>query len=125
MLKDMLSGQRDTIVRSIVSKLGVDAGQASGFVDKAVAMIEKLVKSGDLDVKKLAAGDMGALTSKLDLGSLGSLLGGGETEARQGLASIMGPLQEKLSGGGAGDLLGKIPGAKGALGGLGGKMFGR
>lgn len=125
MIQELISDHMDEIVAAITSKLGVNSDQAGGFVTKAIGMIEGLVSKGDLDVKDLASGNLSALTSKLDMGSLGSLLGGGQEQATQGLETLMGPLTSKLSAGGAMDMLGKLAGGdKGGLGGMVGKIFG-
>lgn len=128
MLGELLSGERDGIIGAITSKVGASEDQAGGFLDKAISMIEGLIGSGDLDIQSLLKGDLSALTSKLDLGSLGSMLGGGEDKAKQGIEALAGPLTSKLGeGGDAKDLLEKLTGGKGGLGGaLGGlgKMFG-
>jgi len=76
MIQELISDHMDDIVAAITSKLGVNSDQAGSFVTKAISMIEGLVSKGDLDVQDLAGGNLAALTSKLDMGSLGSLLGG-------------------------------------------------
>ncbi len=129
MLSELLSGERDGIISAISSKVGASEGQAGGFLDKAISMIEGLIGSGDLDISSLLKGDLSALTSKLDLGSLGSMLGGGEDKAKQGLEALAGPLTSKL--GESSDAVGmleKLAGGKGGIGGaIGGigKMFGK
>ena len=127
MLSELLSGERDGIISAITSNLGASQDQAGGFLDKALSMIEGLIGSSDLDIQALLKGDLSALTSKLDLGSLGSMLGGGEDKAKQGLEAIAGPLSSKLGeGGDAMDMLSKLAGGEGglggALGGLGKKL---
>ncbi len=127
MLAELLSDQKDGIVNAISSKAGATQEQAGGFLEVAISKIEDLVGAGKLDIASLLKGDVSALTSSLDLGMLGSILGGGEDKAKQGLGALMGPLQDKLGGGDAAGLIEGLTG-KGAvgdtLGGLG-KMFGR
>jgi len=129
MLSELLSGERDGIISAITSKVGASEGQAGGFLDKAISMIEGLIGSGDLDIQSLLKGDLSALTSKLDLGSLGSMLGGGEDKAKQGIEALAGPLMGKLgesedAAGMLGKLVGGEGGISGAIGSLG-KMFGK
>lgn len=111
MFKELVQDKMGEMVSAVTSSLGVDETQATGFVAQTIDMIENLVGSGNLEVSKLASGDFSELTSKLDLATLGSLIGGGNAAAERGLNALAGPLKSKLeSAGGAADLLGKLGG---------------
>ncbi len=127
MLEELLKGDMGDIVSDLSSKLGTSEDQAGGFIQKAIAMIENLLGKGDLDLSALMQGDLSAITSKLDLGSLGSMLGGGEAEGQKGVEALMGSLGDKLGGDDAAGMLEKLTGGADLgdmLGGLGG-MFGK
>ncbi len=127
MLQELLGGDVRSIISAISSKVGASEAQAGGFLDQALTMIEQAIASGKLDMDALLKGDLSSLTSALDMGSLGQLLGGGEGEAQQGLDAMIGPLKDKLAG--QGDLsamLGNLTGQDGgqAVGDLMGKLGG-
>lgn len=133
MLKELLDGDdKKSIISAITSKLGASDGEAGGFLDKALDMIENAIGSGKLDLDAILKGDISSLKSAIDLGSLGQMLGGGKEKGEQGVEAMIGPLKDKLSG--SGDLsgmLGKIMGGDGEGGGAGdllgklGGMFGK
>lgn len=128
MLDQLLQGDmKDTILKALVAKLGVDESQAGSFLEKAVSMISGLISGDQLDPKALLGGDISALTSKLDMGSLAGVLGGDAGKADTGLRTIM----DQVSGDAAGGLLGKLGDAMGgggdagdALKGIAGKFLG-
>ncbi len=131
MIQELLGGDAKNIISAISSKVGASESQAGGFLDKAISMIEQAIASGKLDINTLLKGDLSALASSLDLGSLGNLLGGGEDKAKTGLEAMIGPLKDKLAGqGDLGAMLGNLTGQDGGqavgdvLGKLGG-MFGK
>ena len=127
MLQELLGGDAQGIISAISSKVGASEGQAGGFLEKALSMIEQAVASGKLDMDSLLKGDLSSLTSALDMGSLGQMLGGGEDKAQQGLDAMIGPLKDKLAGeGDLGAMLGNLTGQDGgqAVGDIMGKLGG-
>lgn len=124
MLDQLLQGDmKDTILKALVAKLGVDESQAGSFLEKAVSMISGLMQGGELDPTALLGGDISALTSKLDMGSLAGALGGDAGKADTGLRTLM----DQVSGDAAGGLLGKLGdlgGGGDALKGIAGKFLG-
>ncbi len=129
MLDQLLSGEKDSIISAISSKAGASPEQAGGFLEVILSKIEGLIGAGDLDMASLLKGDLSAITSKLNLGELGAILGGGDDKAKAGIGALLGPLQDKLGGDDAAGLLEGLMGGKssgglgGALGGIG-KKFG-
>ncbi|MEO1716613.1 MAG: hypothetical protein AAFR76_05830 [Planctomycetota bacterium] len=121
MLNDLLAEHKDDLIAAVMSKLGVNADQGGGFVNKLIEMVQDKVGSGDLDLSALLSGDLGSLKSALNLEVLGSALGGGADKGEEGLGAVIGPLKDKLGGmGDAGVLLGKTTGSIGGGKGLGG-----
>lgn len=127
MIQELLGGDAKQIISAISSKVGASESQAGGFLDKAIGMIEQAIASGKLDINALLKGDISSLKSALDLGSLGSVLGGGEDKAEQGLHAMIGPLKDKLaSQGDLSSMLSNLTGQDGsqAVGDIMGKLGG-
>ncbi len=141
MLDQLLGGSKSSIVSALSSQLGISAEQANGFVAKVVPMFEGLLKSGNLDVSKLLAGDFSSLTSKLDISSLSQLVGGDMAKAHTGVntvaTGVVDALKQSGGSGAVNQLLGQFSGSAGekaggglasgladAVGGLG-KLFGK
>lgn len=129
MLDKLLIGHKDTLIKALTSKLGVNEDQAGGFLAKILPMIQGMFSDGKLDANSLMKGDLSAVKNNLDLGMLGGLLGGGKEKAEQGIDAIADPISNELGkldnpmemlgglldGGGSDDLMAK---AKKGLGGL-------
>lgn len=96
MIEKLLAGQKDDLMKLVMSKLGVSDDQAGGFLTKLFPMIQGLMGDGKLDPSALLNGDVSALKSGLDLESLGSMLGGGKDKAEQGIDAVAGPISETL-----------------------------
>lgn len=140
-ISQVLGDKKGDIIAMLISKLGVNEGQAGGFLGSLVPQVLGMLKGGKLDVASLMGGDTSVLKSGLDLGALGGLLGGGKDKAEQAIDTVAGPIAKQL--GGLGDLqglLGQLGDVQGMLddgepgglddaarkigGGLMGKVFG-
>ncbi|MEL6796066.1 MAG: hypothetical protein AAFO89_04505, partial [Planctomycetota bacterium] len=61
MLNDLLAEHKDDLIAAVMSKLGVNADQGGGFINKLIEMVQDKVGSGDLDLSALLSGDLGSL----------------------------------------------------------------
>ena len=141
-ISQVLGDKKGDIVSMLTSKLGVNAGQADGFLGSLIPQVLAMLKGGKLDIASLLGGNTSALKGGLNMDALGKLLGGGQAEAAQAVDTIAKPLGEQLNGlGDLQGLLGKLGDLDGMLddgkpggiddavrkvgGGLMGKMFGK
>lgn len=124
MLNQLLGSNLNAIIAKVSAAIGLPEAQARAFVDKALPMVEKLLKSDKVDVASLLSGGAGGasgLASKLDLGALTGLVGGDTGKAKQGAGALVEGLVQQLSkdpaaaaklaeqfGGGKGGLLGSL-----------------
>lgn len=133
MIEQLLASAKDGIVKDLMGKLGLNADQAGGFLQKGISLIEGAIKSGTLDTSSLVQGNASGILSKLNLGSLAGLVGSDTNKAKSGMESILTPLMNgiKNNAGGAEKILGQLTGAAGHEGigakvaGLAGKVFGK
>lgn len=141
-ISQVLGDKKGDIVSMLTSKLGVNAGQADGFLGSLIPQILGMLKGGKLDLASLLGGNTSALKGGLNMDALGELLGGGKAEAAQAVDTVAKPIGEQIKGiGDLQGLLGKIGDVDGLLddgkpggiddavrnigGGLMGKMFGK
>lgn len=132
MLEQLLAGTKDGVIKDLMTKLGLNADQAGSFLQKGLALLEGAIKSGGISGSSLTQGSAGSVLSKLNLGSLTSLVGGDAGKARSGMESILTPLLNgiKSNSGVAQNLLGQLAGAShegiGArVASFAGKVFGK
>lgn len=134
MLEQLLAGAKDGIIKDLMGKLGLNADQAGGFLQKGLALIEGALKSGTLKSSSFVQGGSQGILSKLNIGSLAGLAGGDAGKARTGMESILTPLinSVKNNAGGAEALLGQLTGAGtghesfgSKVVGIAGKVFGK
>jgi hypothetical protein len=127
MLEQLLGGNQANLISTLSKTMGVSGNQAGGFLNQAIKMLEGLLGSGKIDPSALLKGDLAALTSKLDMKSLASLIGGDTAKAQQGLGAILGSLTQNKSG--LESMLGQLAGSSssgglmGAAKGIAGKLF--
>jgi hypothetical protein len=131
MLSQLVGSNLDTIIAKVSAAIGLPEAQARAFLEKALPMVEKLLKSGKVDAASLLSGGAGGasgLASKLDLGALAGLVGGDAGKAKQGAGAVVEGLLQHLSkdpaaaaklaeqyGGAKGGMLGAIGLAAGKL----------
>lgn len=141
-INQVLGDKKSDIVTTLMGKLGVNEGQAGGFLEMLVPQVMAMLKNGKLDVESLLGGNTAALKGGLNMDALGQLLGGGRAEADRAVDAVAQPIGEQLKG--VGDLqglLGQLGDVQGMLddgkpgglddtirevgGGLLGKVFGK
>ncbi len=133
MLEQLLSGAKDSILKELTGRLGLNPDQAGGFLQKGLALLEGAFKGGKLDLASLTSGTPSTVASKLDTTPLAGLVGGDPGKARVGLESILGPLMSSIknNAGGAQQILGHLTGEGGKTGLMGqvtefaGKLMGK
>ena len=133
MLNQLLGSNLQPIITRVASAIGLPEAQAKSFVDKALSMVEGLLKSDKADIASLlSAGGAGAssIVSKLDLSGLTGLVGGDTAKAKQGATTVVDGLLAQVTKDPtiAARLLEQFGGKNGSLGSLGqmaGKLFGR
>lgn len=97
MLSELLGENKDQLVQTLASKIGLSTGEADGFLAQALAMLQNMLAGGKLDLASLLAGASGeSLASGLDLSALTGMLGGDADRARTGLGTIIESLTAKL-----------------------------
>lgn len=132
MLDKLIAEHKDRLLENLVSQVGLGKDEAGGFLSKIIGSIQGLIGGGKLDLKDLIGGNVGAITSKLDMNDLAGALGGSKDKAEQGVNAVVSQLSgilgeksdiaESLLGKvGGGDLGSKLDAAKG----IAGKLFGR
>jgi hypothetical protein len=125
MLDQILGGSKDSIIQGLTSKLGIGPGQANGFLNKALSLLQGGLSSGKVDPGELERGDTSGIMSKLDVNQLSGYVGGDTGKARSGMETIIGHISSAVSsGGGAKALLSQF-GAGAGAGGSGGGVMGQ
>lgn len=131
-LNKILDANASDLISSVVEKTGLDADQARSFVPEAASSIFDTIKrgAGDLDLSQAMSNPRG-LIEKIDLSALAAKVGIDREQASSGLAAIVPDLlrsfKEKAGGFEAiGSMTGGLKRDIGdAVGGLGGKLFGK
>lgn len=132
MLEQLLGSAKSNVLQDLTSKLGLENSQAQGFLQQALALIERAFKNGKFDPSALLGGNLSSILGKLDLGSLSGLVGGDAGKAKTGMESVLDGLLNgikndpqqatalltQLTGGNNSGLLGQVSG-------LAGKLFGK
>ena len=124
MLDELLGSMKGELLEKLHGQSGIESGEAEGFFDRAVEMIQGVIGGGDFDIAELLQGNFGGLLEKLDLGALTGMISGGEADVRGGIEAMLSGVTEKVGVDDAGDLLSKLTDGRG-LGGMMGKMFGQ
>jgi len=134
LIQQVLGDKKSDLVSMLTGKLGVDDGQAGGFLESLVPQVMSMLKGGKLDIASLLGGNTKSLKQGLDLDSLGGLLGGGRDKAESAVDTIAEPLGKQLDGMDLSSVMGMLDdGKEGGLddmvrkagGGLLGKVFGK
>ncbi|MFK7884750.1 MAG: DUF937 domain-containing protein [Phycisphaerales bacterium] len=135
LIQQVLGDKKSDLISMLTSKLGVNDGQAGGFLEMLVPQVMGMLKGDKLDVSSLMAGKTDTLKQGLDLEALGGLLGGGKEKAETAVDAVAGPIGEQLQGmGDLSSVMGMLDDGKDggiddmvrkAGGGLLGKMFGK
>jgi hypothetical protein len=135
LIQQVLGDKKSDLVSALTSKLGVEKGQANGFLEMLVPQVMAMLKGGKVDIAGLMGGKTDALKKGLDLDALGGLLGGGREKAETAVDTVAAPIGKQLQGmGDLSSVMGMLDdGKEGGLddmvrkagGGLLGKMFGK
>ena len=126
LLDEFLKSKGPEVIGLLTGKLGFRADQAEGFLPAAATKLFDTVKSGGVDVNRLAGGDLTQLLSKIDVGALGKLAGVDASKAGSGLKAVVDAALELLDEkGGLAGLLGAKGGALGQVANIAGKLFGK
>lgn len=135
LIQQVLGDKKSDLVSMLTSKLGVDDGQAGGFLEMLVPQVMAMLKGEKLDIASLLSGNTSSLKQGLNMDALGQMLGGGREKAETAVDTVAAPIGEQLQGmGDLSSVMGMLDdGKEGGLddmvrkagGGLLGKIFGK